>query len=83
MPMGMCDQTPDKEWIFEFLKEPQNIEKYLSDFIDQAPKKIYTQVKFQYFSAAFLSSLSGAPLSTAEQTGLVVFSATGSHIVVE
>lgn len=83
MPMGMCDQTPDKEWIFEFLKEPQNIEKYLSDFIDQAPKKIYTQVKFQYFSAAFLSRLSGAPLSTAEQTGLVVFSATGSHIVVE
>lgn len=83
MPMGMRDQTPDKEWIFEFLKEPQNIEKYLSDFIDQTPKKIYTQVKFQYFSAAFLSSLSGAPLSTVEQTGLVVFSATGSHIVVQ
>ncbi|WP_303870126.1 B12-binding domain-containing radical SAM protein [Acetobacterium wieringae] len=83
MPMGMSDQAPDKEWIFEFLKEPHNIHKYLADFIDLAPKKIYNQVKFQYFSAAFLSRLSGASLSTADQPGLVLFTATGLQSVIQ
>jgi radical SAM superfamily enzyme YgiQ (UPF0313 family) len=83
LPAGMRDTSPDKEWIFEFLKEPQNIQTYLSDFTDQAPKKIYTQVKFQYFSAAFLSRLSGTVLSPADKPGLMVFSAAGSRIIIQ
>jgi hypothetical protein len=83
LPAGMRDTSPDKEWIFEFLKEPQNIQTYLSDFIDLAPKKIYTQVKFQTFSAAFLSRLSGTALSPADKPGLMVFSAAGSRIIIQ
>lgn len=83
LPAGMGDTSPDKEWIFEFLKDSQNIETYLSEFIDLAPKKIYTRVKFQYFSAAFLSRLSGTALSPADKPGLMVFSAAGSRIIIQ
>jgi hypothetical protein len=83
LPAGMCDASPDKEWIFEFLKEPQNIETYLGDFTDQTPKKIYTQVKFQYFSAAFLRRLSGSVLSPTDGPGLMVFSVAGSRMIIQ
>jgi radical SAM superfamily enzyme YgiQ (UPF0313 family) len=83
LPAGMSDTSPDKEWIFEFLKDPQNIETYLGSFINLAPKKIYTQVKFQYFSAAFLSRLTGAALSSEEKPGLMVFSEAGSSIIIQ
>nr|WP_320025895.1 DUF4080 domain-containing protein [uncultured Acetobacterium sp.] len=81
LPTGMIDASPDKEWIFEFLKDPQNIETYLDDFINLAPKKIYTQVKFQYFSAAFINQLSGHALSTKVEPWLMVFSEAGYHII--
>lgn len=83
LPDGMDDSSPDKEWIFEFLKQPQNIETYLGDFINLAPKKIYTQVKFQYFSAAFLDRLTGAALSSEDKPGLMVFSAAGASIIIQ
>lgn len=81
LPTGIVDDSPDKEWVFEFLKDPQNIETYLDDFINLAPKKIYTQVKFQTFSAAFLSRLTGTAFSSAEKPGLMVFSAAGFSII--
>lgn len=83
LPTGMIDTSPDKEWIFEFLKDPQNIETYLGDFVNQAPKKIYTQVKFQYFSAAFINQLSGQALSSEDGQGLMVFSEVGYHIIIK
>ena len=81
LPAGMLDTSPDKTWIFEFLKDPQNIETYLSDFVNQAPKKIYTQVKFQYFSSAFLRQLSGEDDAADDQLGLMVFSGAGFSII--
>lgn len=83
LPTGIVDDSPVKEWVFEFLKDPQNIETYLDDFINLAPKKIYTQVKFQYFSAAFLSRLTGTALSPADKPGLMVFSAAGFSIIMQ
>jgi len=83
LPASMSDTSPDKEWIFEFLKDPQNIETYLGDFINLAPKKIYTQVKFQTFSAAFISRLSGTVLSLADKPGLMVFSAAGFSMIIQ
>ncbi|WP_373482789.1 DUF4080 domain-containing protein [Acetobacterium sp.] len=83
LPTGLLDTSPDKEWIFEFLKDSHNIATYLGDFINLAPKKIYTQVKFQYFSAAFLSQLSGTALSTEEKPGLMVFSEAGASIIIQ
>ncbi|MBI4856587.1 MAG: B12-binding domain-containing radical SAM protein [Acetobacterium woodii] len=81
LPAGMVDASPDKEWIFEFLKDPQNLEAYLSDFINLAPKKIHTQVKFQYFSAGFIHQLSGHALSSKDKPILMVFSEAGYCII--
>lgn len=81
LPTGMIDASPDKEWIFEFLKDPHNIETYLEDFVTLAPKKIYTQVKFQYFSAGFIHQLSGHDLLSEDEPGLMVFSEAGYGII--
>ncbi|MCG2729510.1 MAG: DUF4080 domain-containing protein, partial [Acetobacterium sp.] len=81
LPTGMVDDSPDKEWIFEFLKDSHNIETFLDDFVNLAPKKIYTQVKFQYFSAAFINQLSGQALSSEDEPGLMVFSGSGYCII--
>lgn len=83
LPADMSDTSPDKEWIFEFLKEPRNIETYLGEFSDLTPKKIYNQVKFQYFSEVFLSRLTGAALTSTEKPGLMIFSTAGFSIIIE
>lgn len=81
LPIGIADTSPAKEWIFEFLKDPQNITKYLTRFVNLAPKKIYTQVKFQYFSTAFLSQLSGQAALSHDGQGLMVFYEGGFEII--
>lgn len=81
LPAGMVDASPDKAWIFEFLKEPQNVATYLGDFVNQAPKKIYTQVKFQYFSPAFMRQLAGEYEAADDQPGLMVFWGPGFKII--
>lgn len=60
LPNGLNDTSPTKEWIFDFLKEPTHVEHYLADLTNLSAKKIYTQVKFQFFSAEFIQNLTGA-----------------------
>lgn len=61
LPIGMEDTAPVKEWIFDFLKVTAHIERYLGHLGNLPAKKIYTQVKFQYFSREFIHMLTGKP----------------------
>lgn len=36
-----------KEWCFEFLKNEENIKKYLPEFSGEAPRKIYKNLRFE------------------------------------
>jgi radical SAM superfamily enzyme YgiQ (UPF0313 family) len=67
------DRSPDKEWIFEFLKNSENIDRYLPEFRQIAPKKIYTQLKFQSFILDELSFLGDEKLGTNHTKCLVIF----------
>ena len=80
LPGDMLDTCPDKEWIFEFLKDPQNIATFLNIFANFTPKKIYNQVKFQYFSRTLIDHFSESTTIDNEQ-GLLVFFETGFSII--
>lgn len=73
IPRFFEDTSPEKEWIFEFLKDGQNIAKYLPEFIGIPAKKIYTQVKFQRFETDIFSYLNSADSSMRKDQSLVIF----------
>ncbi|MBC3803251.1 DUF4080 domain-containing protein [Acetobacterium fimetarium] len=73
LPEYLKDHTPDKEWIFEFLKEPTNISRYLPEYNHLAAKKVFTKVKFQYFSSEFMHCLTGKYPLENKTEGLIVF----------
>ncbi len=81
LPSGMVDNSPKKEWIFEFLKVPQHIETYLSEFINTAPKKIYNQVKFQNFSQPFMERMFDEASVDVNKRSLLLFTEKSYQVV--
>lgn len=73
LPEYLKDTTPEKEWIFEFLKIPANIALYLPEYVNLPAKKIFTKVKFQRFSIEFIHHLTGNVISESKSDGLIVF----------
>lgn len=49
LPRFFRESMPMKEWIFDFLKEEENIGKYLPELREIPSKKIFPKVKFQTF----------------------------------
>lgn len=83
LPHFFKDTSPGKEWVFEFLKDPDNVAKYLQEFKGVTAKKIYTQVKLQRFSSRRISFLHGQEMSTDEKDALVIFYGGKSILVRE
>jgi len=81
LPDYLEDHGPDKEWVFEFLKEPANIERYLPDYRGLPAKKIYTRVKFQRFSSEFIRRLTKKEQAAETAEGLIVFSEKNYQIL--
>ncbi|WP_050741185.1 B12-binding domain-containing radical SAM protein [Acetobacterium bakii] len=73
IPCFFEDTSPEKEWIFEFLKDVENVAAYLPEFIGIPAKKIFTQVKFQRFASNFSSYLNSSDSSPEKKPSLGVF----------
>jgi len=73
LPIFFKNTAPEKEWIFDFLKDRGNIAKYCPDFKTLAPKKIYTQVKIQGFSNSLISYVFGREINITAIGSLVIF----------
>jgi len=73
LPPFFGDTSPDKEWIFDFLKDPNHVATYLPEFINTPPKKIYTQVKIQGFSSTWIAYTQNQHPDSDNQNSLVIF----------
>jgi len=73
IPCFFEDTSPEKAWIFEFLKDVKNVAAYLPEFVGVPAKKIYTQVKFQRFDHDLSSYLNSSASSPEKTPSLVVF----------
>ena len=73
LPHFFKNTSPEKEWIFDFLKDADNVLKYCPDFKTLAPKKIYTQVKIQRFSSSLISTVFGQISDDHQISYLVIF----------
>ncbi|MBC3797979.1 B12-binding domain-containing radical SAM protein [Acetobacterium tundrae] len=73
IPEYMKDTAPEKEWLFDFLKSPANIARYLPEYINLPAKKIFAKVKFQRFSSEFIHHLTGIAISENNSDRLIIF----------
>ena len=62
-----------KEKSFEFLKDKDNIVKYLPEFLGQSAKKIYKHVHFEEFSIDFFEILSNEHEDINQNGGTLLF----------
>jgi radical SAM superfamily enzyme YgiQ (UPF0313 family) len=78
---GMEDSAPEKEWIFEFLKNPLNLTDYLEDFLHLSPKKIFNHIRFQYFSKEFVQGLFETNVNQEQKIHLLMFTEKGHQLI--
>jgi len=64
LPEGISRELPGnfKEWCFDFLKNEENIKKYLPLFAGQPAKQIYKHVHFEHFSYDITDIKEGQPI---------------------
>jgi len=64
LPEGISRELPGnfKEWCFDFLKNEENIKKYLPQFVGQPAKQIYKHVHFEHFSYDITDIKEGQPV---------------------
>jgi radical SAM superfamily enzyme YgiQ (UPF0313 family) len=63
LPKGISRELPNnfRERCFDFLKNEENIKKYLSEFVGQPAKQIYKHVHFEYFAYDVTDIKEGQP----------------------